>query len=79
MVQPPDHLGHHRHHLGVRVPENRAHLATREVEHPPTSGVLHEGTRRPLGDERHERPPVANQMTSCSRELPFIRHRQILA
>ena len=79
VVEPADHLGDDRDDLGMGVPEDRAHLAAREVEHPPPGRILDERARRPLGDERQERGAVAHEMTSRSLEVAFVRHRPIIA
>ena len=52
MIEPTDHLGDDGHDLGMRMPEDRAHLSAREVEHAPSSGILDECAGRSLGDER---------------------------
>ena len=52
VVEPADHLGDDSDDLRVGVPEDRAHLTTREVEDPPACCILDERARRSL---RHER------------------------
>ena len=79
VIEATDHLGHHLHDLRVRMPQHGAHLTTREVEHPPPAGVLHERARRPLCDERRPRRAVAHEMTSCSLQILRVGHRQIIA
>ena len=79
VVEPADHLGDDRHDLGMGVPEDRAHLATREVEHAPPGRILDERARGPLGDERRERRAVAHEMTSRSLEVVLVGHRPIIA
>ena len=73
MVEAADHLGHDCHDLGMGVPEDGAHLATREVEDPPPGRVLDERTRGPLGYERHERRAIAHEMTIRSLEVELRR------
>jgi hypothetical protein len=79
VVEPPDHLGHHRHHVRVGVAEDRAHLPAREVEHASPGRVLDEGSVRPFGDERRERRAVPHQMSRRPLQIALVRHRQILA
>ena len=79
VVEAADHLGDDRDDLGMGVPEDRAHLAAREVEHPPPGGVLDERAGGPLGDERRERRAVAHEVTSRSLEISLVRHRPIIA
>ena len=51
MIETPDAVAHGGHDLRVRMPEDRAHLAGREVQHAPPLGVVEE---RALGPHRHE-------------------------
>ena len=57
VVEPADHLRHDRDDLRVRVPEDGAHLAAREVEHPPAR-------RHP---RRTRRPPARRRTATRSR------------
>ena len=79
MVESPDHLGDHGDDLRVRVSEDGAHLAAREVEHTTPRGILDEGAVGSLGDERRPRRPVAHEVTSQLVELSRIGHRPIIA
>ena len=64
--------------LGMGVPEDGAHLAAREVEHPPAGGVLDERPGRPLGDERRPRRAVAHEVALGAPEIRLVGHRRIL-
>ena len=79
MVETADHLGDHRHDLGMGVPEDGAHLATGEVEHAPPGRILDERARSPFGYERRERPSITHQMARCSLEIVLVRHLPIIA
>ena len=78
VVEATDHLRHNRDDLGVRVPEDGAHLAAGEVEHPPPRSVLDEGAGRPLGHERRPRRPVPDQVVLGASEGGLVGHRPIL-
>ena len=79
VVEPSDHLGDDGDDLRVRVPEDRAHLAAGEVEHPPAGGILDERACRPLGDERRPRRPVAQEVAVRPPQGFVVRHRSIMA
>ena len=78
MVEAADHLRDDVDDLRVGVPEDGAHLAAGEVEHPPPGGVLDERARRPLGDERRPRRPVAHQVPLGALQIRLVGHRAIL-
>ena len=61
------------------VPQDGAHLATREIQHPAPRGVLDEHAGSPLSDERGERPAVPHEVTSRALEISDIGHRPIIA
>ena len=78
VIEAADHLRHDRDDLGVRVAQDRAHLAAREVEHLAPCGVLDERSGRPLGDERGPRRPVPNEVALSATEIRFVDIRPIL-
>ena len=61
------------------MPQDGAHLAAREIQHPAPLGVLDERTGGPLGHERRERPAVPHEVTSRPLEISDIGHRPIIA
>ena len=68
MVKPPDHLGDDFDDSRMAVAEHRRHLAAREVEDPPSGGVLHERAVRPLGEEGGEGAAVADEVAPAALE-----------
>ena len=72
MIEASDHLRHDGLDRGVRVPQDRAHLAAREVEHPPPRGILDERAGRPLGHERGPRRAVADEMVVRATEIRVV-------
>ena len=78
MIEAADHLPNDGHDLGMRVSQDRAHLAAGEVEHPTPGGVLDERARRPLGHERQPRRPVPHEVPLGASQIRLVGHRAIL-
>ena len=79
VVEAADHVGDDGDDLRVRVPQHGAHLAAREVEHPPPGRVFDERARGAFGDERRPGRAVPHEVTSRPLQIRCVAHRQIIA
>ncbi len=74
MIEPADHLLHDLDDRRVGVPEDRTHLAAREVEHRAARRVIDIRTGSSVGDERDEVPgaAVSDQMAGSAGEVRAV-------